>query len=112
MLSPSLFSSNDRTHKHLSPTTPAHKRKNVDYALSPTNHEYRKDVNQLPLSPQPHYYPKNPEKSATYSRESDAQLEMMMRELNERVAKMSNKLSQHEAILLKMSESSLESNKE
>jgi len=107
MISPNPFS-NDRTPKHLNPSTPNHKRKNIEYPLSPTtNHEYRKDNNQLPLSPQPYCYHKNPEKSLTFSRDSDAQLEMMLRELNEKITKMGQKLNQHDSILLKMSESSL-----
>lgn len=70
MLNMNHFTSNDRTPKHLNPTTPIQKRKNIDFPLSPTtNQDYRKEGNQLPLSPQPHYYPKNPEKSLAFSRE-------------------------------------------
>ena len=66
------------------------------------------------LSPQ-HYYPqqKAPQnKPVEPSSEKEASLESAVRELGERVAKIAQKLGQHESILIRMTENSIESNKE
>lgn len=66
------------------------------------------------LSPQ-HYYPQQKaqqSKPIEINSEKEASLENAMRELGERVAKIAQKLGQHESILIRITENSIESNKE
>lgn len=111
MISSNLFNAGDRSPKGITPCSPNSKRKNLEYPLHspiPTaSNEYsRKET--TPLSPQPYYkHPKGIDLSS-----SELNLESVVRDLSDRMAKMSQKLGQHEAILIKITENSVESNKE
>ena len=113
MITTNPFNPVERQNKLNAPSSPQAKRKNIDFALYPTPDYLRKDSNNVALSPQTHFYAQKQGsgKSIDVSNEREMGLELMIREVSDRVIKMSHKLAQHESILIKMTENSIESNK-
>ncbi len=115
MISTNPFNSADRQNKIVSPSSPQTKRKNIDFNLYPnTDHLHKVNNNNIALSPQTHLYNQKlgSGKSIEVSTERELSLEMMIRDVSDRMIKMNQKLAQHESILIKITENSIENNKE
>lgn len=103
MINPNIYNASERSPKLGAPTSPQTKRKNIDFAVHsplPTPNstaEYsRKDSNNVALSPNTHYYPKQPQiKPLDQSVEREVNLEGVVRDLSDRLIKMSQKIGQH-----------------
>ena len=102
MISPNQYNP-EKSTKIMHPLSPHHKRKNIEYNVNtpvPTHMDYQRKDSNPTCSPN-HYYTKNgTEKSTTFSRECE--VEPTIRELMEKIAKMGQKMSQHEAVLMKL----------
>lgn len=113
MINPNLYSPQDRNNKLVAQNSPQARKKN-DFGNSvqlggPNTGEFRKEATLAQLSPQ-HYYPQQKiaqNKPIEANGEKEANLENAMRELSERVAKIAQKLGQHENILIRMTENSI-----
>ena len=68
----------------------------------------------MALSPNSHYYSQKQLQTKPIDQQVEREviLEGVMRQLSDRVIKMSQKLGQHEAILIKITENSIENNKQ
>lgn len=113
MLNSHVFNTGERSPKGLAPYSPQAKRKNLDFTVhtplpTPVTDYPRKEASNGAQSPHGHYYPQKLQPASfDASTERDRNLEVLICDLSERVKKISQKLGQHETILIKMTENSI-----
>ena len=109
-----LYLTPDKQH---APTSPRHRRHLPDNSpYAPSTPTPKKEGNSASGIGQSlgHHAPQHPSRPAGSDQSGEVQAvwESVARELGERVGKLAQKIGQHEAVLLRLTQNSLETNKE